>query len=219
MSLPPALLFDAYGTMFDVQSVTAALNAHFPGKGAQLAQSWRTKQLEYTWQRTLMGRYADFEAVTAESLRYACALHQCEYSQALWATLRERYGRLATFPEVPATLAALRERGVRLGILSNGSPAMLDELIAHHRLTDTFEAVISVDPLRRYKPDPAVYQLAVDRLKLGSDGIGFVSANGWDASGAKSFGFRVFWINRGGLPAETSGFAPDHVLGDLSGLL
>ena len=96
---------------------------------------------------------------------------------------------------------------------------MLDEVIHHHRLTDTFEAVISVDPLRRYKPDPAVYQLAADRLKLGCEHIGFVSANGWDASGAKSFGFQVFWINRGGLPAETSGFAPDHVLSDLSELL
>lgn len=219
MSGPPAFAFDAYGTLFNVHSVTAQLEQLFPGKGAALSQSWRLKQLEYTWQRTLMERYADFEQVTAEALQYACALHRCEYSPALWPMLLQTYSRLDLFPDAAEVLAELRERGVRLCILSNGSPVMLNALLAHHGLAETFEAVLSVDGLRRYKPAPPVYQLAVDRLALPRDRIGFVSANGWDATGAKSFGFQVYWINRAHLPAETSGFPPDRVLPSLSGLL
>lgn len=219
MSLPTALIFDAYGTLFDVHSVTTQLDAHFPGKGSGLSQSWRTKQLEYTWHRTLMERYADFEIVSAEALRYACALHRCEYSQQMWDALLATYKQLSMFPEVKETLSALHQRGVTLGILSNGSPPMLDALVRHHGLASTFATVLSVDGLRRYKPAPAVYQLAVDALGMDRSKIGFVSANGWDAAGAKAFGFQVFWVNRGGLPVETTGFPPDRIFSDLSGLL
>jgi 2-haloacid dehalogenase len=217
--LPQVVLFDAYGTLFDVHSVTRALESRFPGKGAALSQSWRTKQLEYTWQRTLMARHADFEVVTAEAFRYATALHHCECSQELLAGFMRAYDTLGLFAEVRGTLDALKARGARLGILSNGSPAMLQRVIAHNGLVTHFASVLSIKAVGCYKPAPAVYQLALDAFGVAREEIGFVSANGWDASGAKAFGFKVCWVNRNDLPAETSGFSPDWTLADLSGLL
>jgi 2-haloacid dehalogenase len=219
MPLPPVLLFDAYGTLFDVHSVTARLEARFPGKGAALSQSWRVKQLEMTWQRTLMQRYVDFNQVTEEALRYACAVHACEYSQAFLAELMTAYRALDLFPESRGTLESLKTRRVRMGILSNGAPDMLSAVVAHNGLSAFFEAVLSADALKQFKPSPRVYQMAEARFAVPKSDIGFVSANGWDASGAKSFGFRVYWVNRQQLPHETTGFPPDATLADLSGLL
>lgn len=215
----PVFLFDAYGTLFDVHSVTAALESLFPGKGAALSQTWRTKQLEYTWQRTLMQRYAGFNQVTAEALIYAAALHGAVLKADDIALLMRTYRELAPFPEVQATLLALKKRGARLGILSNGEPAMLNAAVKHGQLDALFEAVLSVHPLGLYKPAPPVYQLAVDRFGAAPQDIHFVSANGWDAAGAKSFGFQVCWVNRSRLPQETTGLPPDLELADLTGLL
>jgi 2-haloacid dehalogenase len=217
---PAALVFDAYGTLFDVHSVVALCDELWPGKGTQLSQLWRTKQLEHTWLRSLMGRYEDFAHVTEGALRYACAALALPYDDAKRSRLMRAYLHLATFPEVKDALARLG--GIELAILSNGAPAMLRELVANAGLAGTIPHVLSVDEVGIYKPSPRVYQLAVDRLGVPATAIGFVSSNGWDAAGAKAFGFRTFWVNRGGAPFDPLGVAPDHVIGslaDLPGLL
>ncbi len=211
-----ALVFDAYGTLFDVHSVIRLCDDLWPGKGERLSQLWRTKQLEYTWQRSLMQRYEDFTRVTEAGLRYACAALGLSLSDAQHRRLMDAYLHLATFPEIRETLASLSR--LQLAILSNGSPAMLDPVVANAGLGGVFKAVISVDGLKNYKPAPGVYQLAVDRLGLPTEAIGFVSSNCWDACGAKSYGFTTFWINRSGAPVDELGAAPDHIIQNLTEL-
>jgi 2-haloacid dehalogenase len=213
---PAALVFDAYGTLFDVHSVVALCDELWPGKGAQLSQLWRTKQLEHTWLRSLMGRYEDFAHVTEAALQYACAALALPYDEAKRSRLMRAYLHLATFPEVKDTLARLH--GIELAILSNGAPTMLQDLVANAGLAAAIPHVLSVDEVGIYKPSPRVYQLAVDRLGLPAKAIGFVSSNGWDAAGAKAFGFRTFWVNRAGAPVDPLGAAPDHVIGSLADL-
>jgi 2-haloacid dehalogenase len=215
---PAAFVFDAYGTLFDVHSVIALCDELWPGRGAQLSQLWRAKQLEYTWLRSLMGRYEDFARVTEAGLRYACAALGVPYDDGRRDRLMQAYLRLATFPEVQETLRALQGRGVRLAILSNGAPAMLRGVVAASGLDALIPDVLSVDELAIYKPAPAVYQLAVDRLGVPATAIGFVSSNCWDAAGARSFGFRTYWVNRAGAPLDGLGHAPDHELRSLAAL-
>lgn len=202
-----ALVFDAYGTLFDVHSVVQRSETFWPGKGAALSQLWRTKQLEYTWQRSLMRRYVPFSQVTREALEYACAALGLALDAGRTQALMQEYLRLATYPEVPAALAALK---ARKAILSNGSPDMLGPLVAQSGLA--LDAVLSVDEVGIFKPAPEVYQLAVDRLGVQKEEIGFVSSNCWDALGARSFGFRVFWINRQKAPVDALGFQPDRIV-------
>jgi 2-haloacid dehalogenase len=203
-----ALVFDAYGTLYDVHSVQARAEALWPGKGAALSQLWRAKQLEYTWQRSLMRRYVPFSQVTQEALEYACATLGLVRTPEATHCLMDEYRRLAAYPEVPEALK--RFPGLRLAILTNGSPDMIEPLVAHSGLA--FEAVLSVDACKVFKPAPEVYQLAVDRLKVPREQIGFVSSNCWDALGAKSFGFTVFWINRTRAPVDRLGFQPDQIV-------
>jgi 2-haloacid dehalogenase len=202
-----ALVFDAYGTLFDVHSVVQRSETFWPGKGAALSQLWRTKQLEYTWQRSLMRRYVPFSQVTREALEYACAVLGLALDAGRSDALMQEYLRLATYPEVPAALAAMK---ARKAILSNGSPDMLGPLVAQSGLA--LEAMLSVDEVKVFKPAPEVYQLAVDRLGVAKEEIGFVSSNCWDALGAKSFGFHVFWINRQQAPVDALGFQPDRIV-------
>jgi 2-haloacid dehalogenase len=202
-----ALVFDAYGTLFDVHSVARRSEAFWPGKGAALSQLWRAKQLEYTWLRSLMRRYVPFSQVTREALEYACASRGLALDAARTQALMQEYQRLATYPEVPGALAALK---TRKAILSNGSPDMLEPLVRQSGLA--LDAVLSVDEVKVFKPAPEVYQLAVDRLGVEKEAIGFVSSNCWDALGAKSFGFRVFWINRLAAPVDALGFQPDRIV-------
>jgi 2-haloacid dehalogenase len=212
-----ALVFDAYGTLYDVHSVARCCDAFWPGRGAALSQAWRAKQLEYTWLRTLMRRYAPFSQVTGESLEFACASLQLALDAEKRETLLREYRLLSAYPDVPAALAALQGRKA---ILSNGSPDMLDPLVQQSGLK--FDAVLSVDSLKMFKPAPEVYELAVNTLGVRKERIGFVTSNCWDALGAKSFGFRVFWINRGAAPLDRLGFEPDGVLrtlGDLPEIL
>jgi 2-haloacid dehalogenase len=213
-----ALVFDAYGTLFDVHSVVALCDELWPGRGAQLSQLWRAKQLEYTWLRSLMGRYEDFAQVTEAGLRYACAALALPYDDRKRDRLMAAYLRLATFPEVPETLRTLRGRGIGLAVLSNGAPAMLRDVVANSGLAGLIPVVLSVDELKIYKPAPQVYRLAVDRLGVPAEAIGFVSSNGWDAAGAKAFGFRTFWVNRAGAPADGLGAPPDHEVRSLAEL-
>jgi 2-haloacid dehalogenase len=207
-----ALVFDAYGTLYDVHSVVRRCETCFPGKGAQLSQLWRSKQLEYTWQRSLMQRYVPFSTVTRDALAYSCALLGLDAAPHL-ETLMAEYLALAPFPEVPKALSRLT---MKKAILSNGSPDLLQPLVRSSGLR--FDAVISVDELKVYKPAPQVYELAVRTLDTPKERIGFVSSNCWDALGAKSFGFHVYWINRSDAPVDRLGFMPDREIRSLAEL-
>jgi 2-haloacid dehalogenase len=213
-----ALVFDAYGTLFDVHSVAALCEELWPGKGDVVTRSWRAKQLEYTWQRSLMRRYQDFKRVTEAGLRWACAAAGVALADAQLLRLMDAYLNLAPFPEVGGALAVLRQKKLRLAILSNGSPAMLRPLVKNAGLREAFHAVVSVDELEIYKPAPAVYRLAIEKLGVPKQAIGFVSSNCWDACGARSFGFTTFWVNRSRAPLDDLGAAPDHVIATLAEL-
>jgi 2-haloacid dehalogenase len=205
-----ALVFDAYGTLFDVRSVGSRCEETFPGHGPAVTALWRTKQLEYTWLRSLMGRYEDFWRVTENGLMFACESLGLVPSQEKIDNLMRAYLALEAFPDVPAALDALG--GLPCSILSNGTPTMLSGVVRHAGLEDRFQHVLSVDDLRTYKPSPVVYQLAEDRLGCPREQIGFVSSNGWDVAGAKAFGFHAFWLNRNNLPVEVLGVVPDRIV-------
>lgn len=201
-----AVVFDAYGTLFDVHSVIALCEEIFPGKGTQLSQLWRTKQLEYSWQRSLMQRYEDFRKLTEDGLSFACEALKLSNTAAQTARLMQAYLHLKPYAEVPEVLRKLKH--LPLAILSNGSPAMLEPLVRNAGMQDVFAHVISVDSLRMYKPDPRVYQLAVDKLGVAKSSIAFVSSNGWDIAGCGAFGFKPVWVNRSGQPQERLGVEP-----------
>jgi len=215
-----ALVFDAYGTLFDVQSVASTAEALFPGQGAALAQLWRSKQLEYSWLQSLMQTPAqpreDFAAVTAHALSYAAEALGLPLPSHARHRMLDAYLDLSPFPDAVPTLAALAPRP-RM-ILSNGTHAMLAPLVAATGLAPHLDGILSVDDAGVYKPSPRVYQLAVDALDRPPIRIGFVSSNSWDAIGAKEFGFTVFWINRSSAPIDRHGPPPDGVIGSLSEL-
>jgi len=215
-----ALVFDAYGTLLDVHSVTALAEALLPGNGPALSQLWRTKQLEYTWLQSLMATpahpRADFAGVTAAALDYAIAALRLALSAGDRRRLCDAYLTLSPFPDVPGAIKALSPRP--RWILSNGTLAMLEPAVRHAGLDTELDGVLSVDAAGVYKPSPRVYQLAVDRLRLPPARIGFVSSNGWDAIGAKAFGFTAFWINRTGAPVDRHGPPPDRVISTLADL-
>ena len=208
------LLYDAYGTLWDVHSVMKRCESCWPGKGMQVSQLWRIKQLEATWLRSLMGRYVPFSTVTREALEYACDALKLPLQRDHESELMSEYLRLATFPDVADSL--MRKQAARTGILSNGSPDMLEPLVRHSGLK--FDAVMSVDEVKIFKPAPAAYQMAVERFGVPKEKIGFVSSNFWDAAGAKSFGFTVYWINRAGVAPERLGFQPDRMVKSLAAL-
>jgi 2-haloacid dehalogenase len=210
-----AFVFDAYGTLYDVHSVLQRCESLFEGKGSQLTHLWRAKQLEYTWQRSLMRRYAPFSTVTREALAYACETLGLELTAERMEALMGEYNMLAPYPDVAAAFGRLKGR--KLAILSNGSPDMLEPLVEHSRLK--LDAILSVDELKIFKPAPEVYELAVQRLGVPKEKIGFVSSNCWDALGAKSYGFTVFWINRLGAAVDRLGFRPDQVTKNLNEIL
>jgi 2-haloacid dehalogenase len=209
-----ALVFDAYGTLFDVHSVVRRCESSWPGKGAALSQLWRAKQLEYTWQRSLMQRYRPFSEVTREALAYACEALGLPLSVAQMEALMGEYQMLSLYPDVQDALQKLSSR--KTAILTNGSPDMIEPLVKQSGLS--FDAVLSVDAVKTFKPAPQVYELASTQLSLPASHIGFVSSNCWDAMGAKSFGFTVYWINRAGAPVDRLGFQPDAILKSLGDL-
>ena len=216
-----ACVFDAYGTLFDVTAAAARCRDALGDKADALASLWRTKQLEYTWLRSLRGDYVDFWHVTGQSLDYAMASLKLEDS-ALRTRLMELYLVLDAYPEVREMLSTIKGAGVRTAILSNGSPSMLIAAVQRAQLQTLLDEVISVDPVRIYKPHPSVYQLAVDKMRLPPEKICFLSANAWDASGGAYFGFRVVWINRFRAQPEQLPGKPEmeiHTLAELPGLL
>ncbi|HZZ91673.1 MAG TPA: haloacid dehalogenase type II [Usitatibacter sp.] len=213
-----ALVFDAYGTLFDVHSVTRRAEALFPGQGAALSRAWRGKQLEYSWLRTLMDRYENFDRVTREALEWSLQSLGLPVDDDACAALIAEYRRLEPFPEVRDTLLRLAQQRP-LAILSNGHPAMLEALVDHNGMRPLFRGgILSVDAVKRFKPVPAVYRIAEEALGVPAAMMGFVSSNGWDAAGAKAFGFRAFWVNRGGAPVERLGAPPDAILRSLDEL-
>jgi len=206
MARPKAIVFDAYGTLFDVHSVVEAGRA-VTADPQGLSTLWRQKQLEYTWLRTLMGRYVDFWAVTESALRFALERLGIQAAEEEVRRLMDAYLSLATFPEVPSALHTMA--GTPLGILSNGSPRMLEAAVRSSGLGGVFRHVLSVDAVRAYKPSPAAYELGTRAFGLPAGEILFVSSNAWDVSGAKTFGYRCCWCNRLAAPMERLGVSPD----------
>ncbi|AMH43687.1 MULTISPECIES: haloacid dehalogenase type II [Burkholderiaceae] len=207
-----AIAFDLYGTLFDVHSVIDQCEKRFPGRGREVSTVWRQKQLEYTWLRSLMNRYVTFEQATGDALRYTCKHLRLDLDEPACSTLCDAYLRLQSFPEVPAALRELRARGLKLAVLSNGSPHSIGAVVGNGGLRDEFDHLISVDPVRIFKPHDQAYALAERVFGLARGSILFVSSNAWDATGARYFGFPTCWINRGGGTFDEMGQAPDWEL-------
>lgn len=212
-----ACVFDAYGTLLDFNSAVMQCRDEIGDDAERLSDIWRQKQLQYTWLRSLMGTHADFWQVTGEALDFALAATGIENAD-LRARLMALYRELDTFEEVSDTLTRLKAGGMRTAILSNGSPEMLDAAAAASGIDALLDAVLSVEDVGIYKPDPRVYQLAVDRLGVAKQNICFMSSNGWDAAGAGAFGFRVVWVNRYRQPVEHLPARPDVILDTLAPL-
>src|SRR5262249_20118605 len=191
-----ALAFDAYGTLFDVFSVTALCEQLFPGKGNQLAQIWRFKQLKYSLMRSLMGRHRDFWGLTEDGLVWASKNLQLDLTADKKQQLMDAYLSLAAFPDVKPGLETLKKQGIKLAILSNGEPKMLEAAAKSAGIRDLLDEMISVEEVKIFKVSPRVYNLATERLKVTNPELGFVSANNWDAVAAASAGLRTFWIQR-----------------------
>lgn len=205
-----AIAFDAYGTLFDVHSVRALCEEMFPGKGPALSQLWRQKQLEYTWLRSLMGRYEDFWSVTRDALVYALKNQAIAPAEAALDRLMDEYLRLQPHAEAGEALHQLKQKGIRLSIASNGSPAMLDAVARNAGFETLLEAVISVDPVRVFKPHDAAYRIVTETLGLPAEDILFVSSNGFDVAGASHYGFETVWIQRSTGQMEELGVQPRH---------
>jgi 2-haloacid dehalogenase len=189
-----AVVFDAYGTLYDIQSVAAVTEQAFPGYGEIITQIWRIKQLEYTWLRSLMRRYEDFSVITRDSLAYTLRVLGLKHDSGVFERIMEKYLHLDLYPDAKATLAALQGR--RLAILSNGSTAMLDALVRNSGLDRVLDATISIDSKKIFKPSPDAYALIENKLGVAPSEVLFVSSNPWDACGAKAFGLSVAWIER-----------------------
>ncbi len=227
LSAPRAVLFDAYGTLFDVYSVSLAAEQLFPGQGQRLAQVWRDKQIEYSRLVTTSNHgahYIPFWELTEPALRYAIKFiafgaspitanssFDIENTEPAVQTLMNQYRHLSAFPENREVLAALKAKGIVTGILSNGDPAMLDVAVKSAGLADVLDHVISVDSIRKYKTHPDAYALGSQATGLQPKQILFVSSNGWDALAATWFGYRTLWVNRAGLPFEELGTQPTRV--------
>jgi 2-haloacid dehalogenase len=234
---PKAVIFDAYGTLFDVHSVIAVAEQMFPGHGEALSQLWRLKQIEYAQLRTLAApadmpaaHYRPFWDITLDALRFAARKLHLTLGRAAEKRLMDEYTCLSAFPDVAPVLHRLRETAssasgkagaaskLKLAILSNGNPQMLDIAVKSAGMTGLFDHVLSVDAVRAYKPSPAAYALCTQAFAAAPRELVFVSSNGWDVAGASWFGFTTFWLNRQNAPAEELGVPPHGVgagMGDL----
>lgn len=210
---PKAIVFDAYGTLFDVHSVVLRGGPGMPGDLQALSRLWRQKQLEFTWLRALMERYQDFWTITEAALRSALNQLSIDITDSQFNLLMQAYLTPAAFADARSALEILQ--GIPLVILSNGSPAMLDAAVRNNGLESRFAEVISVDRVKTYKPSPRVYSLAPEILGVPVDQILFVSSNSWDAAGAKAFGYQVCWCNRAEEKLDDWGFAPDFIVSRL----
>lgn len=212
-----AIVFDAYGTLFDVHTVVEKCEQIFPTKGRIISDIWRQKQLEYTWLRSLMGQYEDFWRITHDSLKYTLKDLGLNTDEETCLEILNEYHYLKPYPEVPHTLKELED--YTLAILSNGSPKMLHEMVNHAGLEKCFADVWSVDELKIFKPSMKVYQLAPAKLGIQKEEILFVSSNSWDATGAKVFGFKVCWINRFNKTFDELNAQPDWIVKSLDEMM
>ena len=217
---PEALVFDAFGTLLNIASVNAELERQFPGKAAAIAPIWRAKQLEYSWLMSLMGRYEPFSQLTERALAYACMQAGVERSDEASQALQRAYLHLKAYDEVAAALSALYQQGKQLAVLSNADAHLLRANLQHNGLLPFLRAVLSVEALQCFKPDPRVYQLACERLALSPERVAFFSSNYWDVMGAASFGLRVGWVRRSGMALpDALPFSPQQTLTSLNDLL
>jgi 2-haloacid dehalogenase len=216
---PEAVLFDAYGTLFDVYSVGLAAEQMWPGRGDALALLWRDKQIEYTRLCSMSGRYRPFWDLTRAGLRFAALKLGLPLDRAGEDRLMNEYRHLSAFPENREVLQALKDRGIRAGILSNGDPEMLAVAIRSAGFQDLIDPVLSADAVQRFKTDAAVYQLGPDALALPAKKILFVSSNCWDAIGATWFGHTTLWVNRAGAPLEQLDTSPTRIGNSLRAVL
>jgi 2-haloacid dehalogenase len=212
-----AFVFDAYGTLFDVHAAIARHRAAAGPEADRFSEIWRAKQLEYAWMLSAAGHYVDFWTLTERALDYAFA-RVPSVDKALRATVLDAYFKLDAFPDARAALSALKAKGLKTAILSNGNPRMLDGAVTAAGIGSDLDAVLSVDPIRIYKPQPAVYALVTDTFKIAPADVAFVSSNRWDVMGATAFGFKCMWVNRANLPDEYPEFAPVKVVRDLADL-
>jgi 2-haloacid dehalogenase len=213
--IPRAFVFDAYGTLFDVHAAIARHRAAAGPDAERFSETWRTKQLEYSWTLTLAGRYVDFWTLTERALDYAFGRFP-SVDRALRPKLLDAYRELDAFPDARATVTTLRASGAKVAILSNGSPPMLDAAVKASGMAGSFDALFSVETVRAYKPRPEVYALVTDAFTIKPPDVVFVSSNRWDVMGAQAFGFRPFWVNRAKMPDEYADAPPLHVIADLS---
>lgn len=216
-----AIAFDAF-PIFDPRPISKQSEIASPRHGADLVRIWRERQFEYSWLRALSGRYVDFWAVTEDALDFADRSLALKLSEAARAELMAAYLKLEAWPDVSDALAKLRNSGFKLALLSNFSPKMLKSNLSHAKLTESFDHALSTDVVKTYKPDPRAYQIGVDALGVSREEILLVPFTGWDAAGAKAFGYPTFWINRLNLPPEQLGETPDGIgknLGDLLSFL
>ena len=216
---PEAVLFDAYGTLFDVHSVALLAEQLFPGQGQAISTLWRDKQIEYTRLASMSGRYRPFWDLTRAGLRFAALRLGLSLNREAEDRLMNQYRHLSAFPENREVLQALKARGVRAGILSNGDPEMLAVAIKSAGFTDLVDPVLSAHSVQRFKTDAAVYALGPQALGLPARKILFVSSNGWDAIGATWYGFTTLWVNRAGLPLDPLDTEPSRTARSLREVL
>ena len=218
MKSSQAIVFDLYGTLYDVHSVARLCDDLYPARGDALSRLWRQKQLEYTWLRSLMGLYVNFETVTEDALRHSCAHLGLPLDAVTEQRLSDAYLRLTPFPDTPLALRRLKAAGLPLGILSNGSHYSIEQVVSNSGLNRAFDHLISVEEVKVFKPDNRVYALAEQRMGYAREEILFVSSNAWDASGAAHFGFPVCWINRQGGVFDELGIRPRQTVPDLEAM-
>jgi 2-haloacid dehalogenase len=214
-----AIVFDAYGTLFDVYSIRALAERLFPGRGGALAELWRDKQIEYSQLRTLCSMYKPFWEVTQDALVFSCRKLGLDLTLDAQNMLMGQYAKLQAFPENLGVLEQLRTMGLKLAILSNGNPQMLDAAVEAAGMGGMFNHILSVDAVRKFKTAPEAYQLGPDVFGLTAKNMLFVSSNCWDVCGAAWFGYATFWVNRANAPLEELGVAPDAAGADMHALL
>ena len=212
-----AIIFDAYGTLFDVNSAAEKCKDKIGDKWEAFANYWRTTQLEYTWLRSLMKRHKDFWQITGDSLDKSMKVFNIDNS--MRNELLDLYKILSPYPEVPEVLKSLKEKNYKLSILSNGTPSLLNELVKSNNLENLFDDVFSIEEVGIYKPDSKVYDLPIKKYKIKNNEVAFLSANTWDVSGGGNYGFNSIWVNRNNSVFDNLDYKPEHQIKNLKELI
>ena len=212
-----AIIFDAYGTLFDVNSAAEKCKDKIGDKWEKFSNYWRTTQLEYTWLRSLMGRHKDFWEITEDSLEKS--MENFKISHLMKDELLDLYKSLSTFEEVPETLKILKEKNYKLAILSNGTPHLLNGLVRSNKLENLFDDLFSIEEVGIYKPDSRVYGMPIKKYNIKVNEVAFLSANTWDVSGGGNYGYNAIWVNRNKNIFDKLDYKPKHVIKNLKELL